>query len=260
MKKQLLVSLAIFLCGFTSCGKTTLPSRAESNQLGNVVTVTQTAVNDQVAGNNAAISFVTGKLPDSREKEVIQKFTDDQFRLVGFPKLTTKTDFEKAAELLLSTDAASRQRGEDARIKLANDNQALKDKLDKAQKDFEAARVKEEGEHAAALEQAREEGRQAINKLIAYIFFGIAALCSLSGVAVLILAGSYPMFGPKAAFGLMAAGAVSAVMGVGILQLIKQIEQHPTILWIGGGTITLILVGVGALLYSNHAHHKDANV
>lgn len=257
MRKFLLTSLMFLLCGFTTCNKTPVPDRVGSNQLGNTVTATQAAVNDQVAGNNAAIAYTAAKLPESREKEVIQKFTDDQFRLVGFPKLTTKTDFEKTAELLLSQDAAARQRGEDARIKLSSDNQALKDKLDKAQKDFEIARKQEESDHAAALEKAREEGQEAINKLTAYIFFGITAVCMLGGVAVLILAGTYPMFGSKAAFGLFGAATVSAITGVGILQLIKQIEHHPAILWVGGGSIVAILIGVGALLYANHSHHTD---
>lgn len=257
--KKFLLFLALFSCGFTTCSKT-VPSRTESNQLGSVVTVTQTALNDQVSGTNAAIDFVAGKLPESREKEVIQKFTGDQFRLVGFPKLATKTEFEKTAELLLSPDAIAREKGEAARLKLSNENQDLKNKLEQAQRDFEAARKKEEGEHAAALEAARLAGQEAVNRIIAYIFFGASALCMLGAVATLVLASSNPALGPKIAFGLFGAAIVSGVFGVAILQLIKQIERRPSILWIGGGLVSLILAGVGILLYSNHSHHVDKNV
>lgn len=256
MRKLLTLSLLLLLTGCWTWKKT--PDRSESNQLGMVVTSTQASVNDRAAGNNAAIGFTTAKLPDSREKEVIQMYVGDQYGILGQPKLETKTAFEKAAEALLSTDATVRARGEAERVKLAGENQELKSKLDQAQKDFEVARKKEESDHAIALEQAREEGRQAVNKLIAYIFFGGAALLGVAGVAVLVLAGSYPMFGPKAAFGLLIAAAVSAVMGVTILQLIKELDKHPSIIWIGGGVITLLLTGVGALLYSNHLHHVES--
>lgn len=256
MRKLLTLSLLFALTGCWTLGKK-VPDRSESNQLGTVVTTTQMGLNDRAAGNNAAIGYTAGKLPESREKEVIQMFVNDQYGILGQPKLQTKTDFEKAAEKLLSTDAKTRASGEVERSKLAGENQDLKSKLTQAQRDFETARVKEESDHALALEQAREEGKQAVNKLISYIFFGLAALLGVSGVAVLVLAGSYPMFGPKAAFGLFGAAAVSAVMGVVILQLLKELDKHPSILWIGGGVITLILTGVGALLYSNHSHHID---
>lgn len=255
MRKLLSVGLLLLLTGCWSWPFS--PNRTVSNQIGTVAANDQTNLNDRAAGNNAAIGYTAAKLPDSREKEVIQSFVSDQYGILGQPKLTTKTAFEKAADELLSTDAAKRAQGEADRVKLSTDNLALKAALDKANADFAAQRKLEETAHAQEIEKIKLDAANAQRKLVSYIFFGGSALLLVAGIAVLVLSSSYPIFGPKAAFGLIGASVIGAVMGVAILQLMSELDKHPWILWVGGGSIIAILTGVGALLYANHAHNVN---
>lgn len=253
-KKALLVSLMLLFSGCSLFHKSA-PSRDSSNQAATVVATTRDAVQDRIAGNNAAISYTAGKLPESREKEVISLFVGDQFRLVGQPSQTTQTQFEKAAAELLSADAKDRANGDSLRQKLAGENQDLQAKLKKADADFAAARIKEEADHKAELDKVKEQAAREQKKLISYIFFGGGALLLGLGVVVLLTMASVPMFGPKVAFGLMAAGGVSIGTGILILELMAELEKHPSIIWIGFVTILGLLTGAGALTYANHKHH-----
>lgn len=253
MKKWLLIALLMVGCGTS----TNVPDRAASDELGDRVTLAQSNVNDRAAGNNAAIVYTAGKLPASREKEVILLFGTDQFRLLGQPRVETQTEFEKVASQLLSTDASERAKGEAARIKLSNENQALRDKMEKLTAEFKAEREKEKAEHAAQLVKVRQEAVERERRMIAWIFFAGGGLLVASGVAMMVFAAQIPMFGPKAAFSTMAAGGAAILTGIVTLQLMKQLDEHPWIIWAGSGIIVLILTGVGALLYANHVHDKD---
>jgi outer membrane murein-binding lipoprotein Lpp len=260
MKKwfvAILASLLISGCGHFGLGKA--PSRDSSNKIANDIGVQQNAFNDRAAGNNSAIEFTAQQLPASREKEVILLFAEDQFRLLGHPKAETETEFQKVAKQLLSQNLGEREKGEQARVKLTTDTEALKAQLENLKKDFEKARAQEAAEHRAELDRVKLEAAQEERRLVSYIFFGAAALLGIAGVIVIMTASSVPMFGPKVGMGLLAAGAVSGVTGVGILALMKQLDEHPWIIWLGL-VVILLLVGVaGAIAYTNHQHHKDSN-
>lgn len=241
----------------TGCRGIKAPDSVASNKIGETVTGVQSNLQDQASGTNAAIGHTAQKLPESREKEVILMFVGDQFRLLGHPKIETQTEFVKAAENLLSQEAAKRAMGEDQRAKLAANAESLQQKLITLKKNYEIALAKESADHAAEIEAARLEGEEKQKRLIAWIFFGGGGLLIAGGVAMLVFAAQIPMFGPKAAFGTMIAGGASILTGVLTLQLMKQLDQHPWILWAGGGVITIALTAVGALLYANQKHAND---
>ncbi len=254
MKSFLLLSLA--LLGGCGTGIKT-PERNTSNQIATTVTAVREDVADRAAGNNSAIDFTANRLPESREKEVIKIFVDDQFRLLGQPRAKTQSDFEAAASALLSANAAERAKGETLRLKLAGENEELKAKLKKAEADFTAARLREEEEHRAQLAQARLEGEEKNNRLISYIFFGGGALLVAIGVVILVTAAHNPLFGPRVGFGVIGAGGASVFTGILVTQLMKQLAEHGWILWTGFGTILLLLTGAAAIAWSNHIHHTD---
>lgn len=239
---------------FAGCFGDGSPERAVSGKIGQKAEQVQVEVLDRAAGTNAAIEHTTQKLPESREKQVILMFTGDLTRLVGKPKIETETQFLKAAEDLLSADATTRALGETQRLKLSTQNQELKTQLAELKKAHTEALAKEDADHKANLAKLRQESEDKQKRMISWIFFGGGGVLVAGGVAMLVFAAKIPMFGPKAAFGTMLAGGVSILTGVLILQLMKQLDDHPWILWASGGVIALIMTVVGSLLYANQKH------
>lgn len=259
MKLRRLALIALFLiAGCKTTNTPVLPDNHQSTVLGAQATEARSKVNNQIAGDAVGAQKALAPLPESRNKEVANKFLDDIVAVTGGATLETKTSFEKLADQLISEDAKTRANAEVQWSKVAADNEALKAKVAKLEADHQAALEKEHSDAEARLkavvQQARLDAEARERKFITWIFMGGGAALLAAAALVLFIMGSNPMFGPKVAMGLGAAGALSIGTGIAILQLLS----HPNVIWWGLGIIVAALAVTAGLMISNQHHALEA--
>lgn len=209
----------------------------------------QGGVMDRLAGYNVAETSVVTTLPPSRVKDAAMEIMEDQLRLTGAPTPDTRSTFESWAIAMISEEQGVIDQAEAKRQTLSDQNDALKGKLSDLQT-TQTVQLKElKSEQALQLANAQAEADAKVKSIVSYIFFGLAAICILGAIAVGMLAASYPLFGPKAAMALGAAGITSGAVGVAIIKLMDV-----SVMYWGIGAIVLLISIALVLVYSNHSH------
>lgn len=192
---------------------------------------------DKFAASERARIVAEGKA-DAIAKAYAAAQTDAQ-------QLRAKADAAQAAlEVATARLAAAQQAAAAEQAELQKKYQAA---LDKLAADGNA-RV------AAAVKAGEDKARAEQNHWVTIIFFGLSAVCIAGGIVVLVTTTSIPMFGPKAGFALIGAGAGLAGLGIAITQLQNFLYNHP---WVVGATVATCLVGIalaGGLMWANHHH------
>ena len=209
---------------------------------------------DGVKGETVLIKTLTG--PPTTEDQLA---AEQRARIVAEGKAD---EIAKAYHQAQSDADAQKSRADKAEsdLKTANDDlakvpdriaAAIKDAQAEAQKKSDAAfaQVKADADRRVA------EANSATRKLQLAIFFGFGALLFAVGVVVLLTAAQVPMFGPKAGFGLMGAGAGLIAIGVVVSEVQNFIDQHPWIIGAGLGLVGALVVAAAALMFANHHHH-----
>lgn len=255
MKKYLLILL--LLAGCKTDTVTPTGDGHVSTPLGTAASDARTQLNAKVAGDAVAAQKAIEPLPSSRNKDVANMFLDDIVHVTGGVTLDQKTSFEKLADQLVSPDAKLQAAGEAQWAKVAADNDVLKAKVATLETQYKNALEKERNDGAQALKDAVNKAKADADAkqrtLITWIFFGGGGILLAAAALVLFLASSNPVFGPKVALGLGAAGAVSILTGIGVIQLL----DHPAVVWWGLGTVCVLLAGAAGLMFSNHFHAKE---
>lgn len=209
------------------------------------VTQTQSQITDKASGYNAGAQFAVQTMPASRAKDVTLQLLGDQQFLLGAPTPQTKDFYETLAGGLLSENEAIQTKAE---ADLKKDAAALETVKEQYTTQLAAAN-KQLNDLTAQYNLEKVAQDQRVKDIVAYIFFGIAALCILGGIAMAVLAGSYPLFGPKAAISLGLAGVVSGASGVAIIKLLDT-----SVVYWGVGFVVLLVVVACVLVYANHNH------
>lgn len=215
--------------------------------------VADTSLMDKIAGYNAAEAELVNLFPDTKLKTVLGEVVSDQAYAIGVPMSATKTQYEKWALDLISEQKGVAEAAEAQRQTLAVQVDTLKQSITKLESDQAAQLANLKNQHAIDLANAQAVADQKVKSIVSYIFFGIAALCMLGAIAMAVLAGSYPLFGPKAAIALGLAGVTSGATGVGIIKLLDM----SVVFW-GIGAIVLLIVVALVLVYANHSHAQTA--
>ena len=221
------------------------PAIATATSLGNA----NSAILNVAAGYNVAETKVVDTLEPSRTKDALLEIMEDQQFVVGVPDPSTRTQYEAWALDLISAEEAKVTAAEAKRQEFATAADAAKKKVI----DLTATQTSQlkqlNDQHSVELANAQSEADAKVKSIVSYIFFGLSALCMLGAIAVGMLAASYPLFGPKAAMALAAAGVTSGALGVGIIKLMDV----STLYWGIGAVVLLISIAV-VLIYSNHSH------
>lgn len=200
-------------------------------------------------GYNVAETAIVSTLPPSRTKDAALEVMEDQEFILGAPDPATRSKYEGWALDLISTETAKVTAAEAQRQTFADAATQLKTEVDTL-KATQIAQLKTlNDQHAIDLANANAAADAKVKAIVSYIFFGLAALCILGAIAVGMLAASYPLFGPKAALALAAAGITSGAMGVGIIKLMDV-----SVMYWGIGAIVLLISIAVVLVYSNHSH------
>jgi len=190
---------------------------------------------DALAASERARIVAEGKAAD-----IAKAYSDANSKAVEAQKALTDTQ-----TALKASDAALVA----AKAAAATEQESLAAKLQarftQAQKDADA-RV------AAAVAKAQAEQQ----KLITWIFFGGGAALFAGGLAILLLASSVPLFGPKAGISVMGAGGGLIFIGM----VMNELNKHPWILWIAISLCVAAVAGAVGLMISNQHHQASPTV
>lgn len=242
--------------------------------------VAQTAVLSKIAASAGAIAEInSGQPPGPRTDGVANEagiivalagepVSADKFaaseraRIVAEGKVAdiakayaaAQTDAQQAKARVDAATAAL----EAAQVSLANAQKAAAEEQANLKAKYQASldQLAADGNArvAAAVKAGEDKARAEQSHWVTIIFFGLSGICIAGGIVVLVTATSIPMFGPKAGFALIGAGAGLATLGIAITQLQNFLYNHP---WVVGATVATCLVGIaiaGGLMWANHHH------
>ncbi len=115
-------------------------------------------------------------------------------------------------------------------------------------------------EQERQLKEANDKANAERKKWVMLVTIGLGSLCLAASVAILFLASTYPLLGPKASFATAGAGVTLIGIGIAINAVERALEEHPWIVASGVGISVILLAIAGSLIYANHSHHKDSLV
>ena len=132
---------------------------------------------------------------------------------------------------------------------------ALQSQIDALQQQVKNERIAAAAELQRQLSAARDEAKREADaqqrKIAAWIFYGGAFLLGVAAVVVFGTASYVPMFGPRLAFMLAGAAAVSGMLGA----MVNDLLANPWIVRTLFGALIAAIAVAGGIAYTNHHHH-----
>lgn len=189
---------------------------------------------DQLAAEKRVTAILSGKLEEAA----------GLYKTATAEANAQKAKADLQARDIAERDAAIQKLHADAEAERAANAATLKKAFD----DKDAALAKVKSDYERKLKSARD-------RWVTGIFFGLGGLLVAGGIVVLLTATTVPMFGPRAGFALVGAGAGLIGFGIAINQAENFLDAHQWITGLGLGVVAMAAVAGLILMYANHQHH-----